>query len=258
MNGKSLRFPILIALFALSASAAWAGNGKIQICHIPPGNPGNWHTLTISQNALPAHQAHGDLVGSCLANCESLCDDGNKCTIDAVPSTTECLCQSAPRPAVDCSDGRACTTDSCNPAQGCLAAPVVCQAPDLCTASVCSEPAGSCLDTPVACPANQTCNPSNGACESATAVCPCTSLPEFNAFLANPVGCFTFGDDVRLELFNASSAYIVAEHTVCGYLTFVEGGQIENSIPTTSEQGEACLQLFRDVIASHGFTCLLP
>ena len=43
MNGKSLRFPILFALLVLTASAAWAGNAKVQVCHVPPGNPGNFH-----------------------------------------------------------------------------------------------------------------------------------------------------------------------------------------------------------------------
>lgn len=39
--------------------------GWITICHIPPGNPGNAHTITISVNAWPAHQAHGDYIGTC-------------------------------------------------------------------------------------------------------------------------------------------------------------------------------------------------
>ncbi len=39
--------------------------GWVTICHIPPGNPANAHTITISVNALPAHLAHGDYVGSC-------------------------------------------------------------------------------------------------------------------------------------------------------------------------------------------------
>ena len=30
------------------------------ICHIPPGNPSNAHLITISENAVPAHRAHGD------------------------------------------------------------------------------------------------------------------------------------------------------------------------------------------------------
>ncbi len=39
--------------------------GKITICHVPPGNPGNRHTITIDASAWPAHQAHGDTMGSC-------------------------------------------------------------------------------------------------------------------------------------------------------------------------------------------------
>ncbi|NVO02984.1 MAG: carboxypeptidase regulatory-like domain-containing protein [Bacteroidetes bacterium] len=37
----------------------------VTICHIPPGNPGNAHTITINSNALQAHLAHGDYLGSC-------------------------------------------------------------------------------------------------------------------------------------------------------------------------------------------------
>jgi hypothetical protein len=39
--------------------------GWVTICHIPPGNPANAHTITISVNALPAHLAHGDYIGAC-------------------------------------------------------------------------------------------------------------------------------------------------------------------------------------------------
>jgi len=40
-------------------------NKKIIICHYPPGNPGNAQTITISENAWPAHEAHGDTLGPC-------------------------------------------------------------------------------------------------------------------------------------------------------------------------------------------------
>jgi len=40
-------------------------NDKVTICHIPPGNPGKAHTITISQDAVPAHLAHGDTLGPC-------------------------------------------------------------------------------------------------------------------------------------------------------------------------------------------------
>lgn len=40
-------------------------DGWVTICHIPPGNPDNPQTITISVSALPAHLAHGDSEGSC-------------------------------------------------------------------------------------------------------------------------------------------------------------------------------------------------
>lgn len=40
--------------------------GKVTICHIPPGNPDNRHSITISLSAWPAHQAHGDTMGACV------------------------------------------------------------------------------------------------------------------------------------------------------------------------------------------------
>ena len=35
------------------------------ICHIPPGNPGNNHTITIGNSAVSAHIGHGDEPISC-------------------------------------------------------------------------------------------------------------------------------------------------------------------------------------------------
>ena len=43
-------------------------NNKVVICHIPPGNPSNAHTITISQSAVQAHLAHGDSLGPCGGN----------------------------------------------------------------------------------------------------------------------------------------------------------------------------------------------
>jgi hypothetical protein len=39
---------------------------KTTICHIPPGNPANAHTLCIGNPAVPAHlHNHGDYLGAC-------------------------------------------------------------------------------------------------------------------------------------------------------------------------------------------------
>jgi hypothetical protein len=38
---------------------------KVVICHRPPGNPGNQHTIEVGQSAVAAHQAHGDTLGPC-------------------------------------------------------------------------------------------------------------------------------------------------------------------------------------------------
>jgi LPXTG-motif cell wall-anchored protein len=44
---------------------AGSDDDKVVVCHIPPGNPGNAHTIVVSENALPAHMAHGDTEGPC-------------------------------------------------------------------------------------------------------------------------------------------------------------------------------------------------
>ena len=41
------------------------GDGRVTICHIPPGNPENAHTITVGVGAVPAHLAHGDHCGPC-------------------------------------------------------------------------------------------------------------------------------------------------------------------------------------------------
>ena len=40
-------------------------SGKVTICHIPPGNPENAHTITVGSPAVAAHLAHGDVEESC-------------------------------------------------------------------------------------------------------------------------------------------------------------------------------------------------
>ena len=40
-------------------------NCKVTICHIPPGNHCNEHTIRVGKSAVRAHIAHGDYPGAC-------------------------------------------------------------------------------------------------------------------------------------------------------------------------------------------------
>ena len=80
---KYLLFICLIIFGLISINSAPKevnSKEKITICHIPPGNPENAHSITISVNALNAHLAHGDSIGDCEEACpeqECPCSDGS-------------------------------------------------------------------------------------------------------------------------------------------------------------------------------------
>ena len=59
---------------------------KVAICHIPPGNPDNAHTIFISPDAIDAHLAHGDNLGAC----DSIAFGGNNNSqrLSAYPNPT--------------------------------------------------------------------------------------------------------------------------------------------------------------------------
>jgi len=153
----------LVAILALSGAASIHAGNKVKVCHVPPGNPDSFHTITVSENALQAHLSHGDLAGSCFANAEALCDDGNACTIDGMdPDTETCL---ADHPPVDCDDSNLCTNDTCDPADGCQSAPIICDDEDLCTVDICNPSDGQCTGTPIDCGALGVCLPGTGLCD---------------------------------------------------------------------------------------------
>ncbi len=156
---------VLISLVGFAGAAAAAPQPKVEICHIPPGNPSNFHTITVSTNALEAHLAHGDLGGACDSVCATICDDGNACTIDDTGDCETAGCPGDVRDPVDCDDGSLCTTDSCDPANGCSNDPVVCDDPDLCTVSQCAPDTGQCVDSPIVCPDGFSCSLDTGLCE---------------------------------------------------------------------------------------------
>jgi hypothetical protein len=58
-----------------SSSNNAAGPPRVEICHIPPGNPSNQMTKCLPLPAIASHLAHGDLLGACGTNTN--CDFGS-------------------------------------------------------------------------------------------------------------------------------------------------------------------------------------
>ena len=122
-----------------------AGGTKAEVCHIPPGSPAEFHTITVNGKAVEAHLGHGDFEGSCGTYAGVLCDDGDMCTQDRFYDGTD-TCEANVQ--VDTDDGNSCTADSCDPATGnvntALADGTACDdggAAGTCTAGVCGSAA---------------------------------------------------------------------------------------------------------------------
>jgi hypothetical protein len=64
MRTTLVRLTIAIG-FTVLPVAAFAQRTFTLICHVPPGNPSNAHTLSLPDAAVKAHLAHGDLFGRC-------------------------------------------------------------------------------------------------------------------------------------------------------------------------------------------------
>lgn len=198
----------LLSIVGFVGTAIAGPAPKVQICHIPPGNPANFHTIVVSASAVASHLAHGDIGGACNSVCAILCNDGNACTVDDAGNCQERGCPTAP-PLVDCNDGALCTEDSCNPASGCVNTPRQCPAPNNCTISQCAPGTGDCVNFPVVCPDGYSCNPGNGECESDDPGDPCegvvcdpgtTCVPDADPLCA-PIGCLTdwaCGDPINI------------------------------------------------------------
>ncbi len=69
-----------ISKFSLRFGSLKSNEDGVELCHVPPGNPENHHTITIASVAVDAHLAHGDYLGPCTEPVEdlilsSLCSD---------------------------------------------------------------------------------------------------------------------------------------------------------------------------------------
>jgi hypothetical protein len=57
---RRILFAAFLSVAAAAVGVLAAPAPKLVICHIPPGNPANAHSIDVSQNSIPAHRAHGD------------------------------------------------------------------------------------------------------------------------------------------------------------------------------------------------------
>ncbi len=48
-----------------NTTACAAPAARVELCHIPPGNPENAHVITVGHPAYAAHMAHGDAAAPC-------------------------------------------------------------------------------------------------------------------------------------------------------------------------------------------------
>ena len=65
------------------AAAAKSPDGKVTICHFPPGNRANAHEITVGEPAVRAHvQQHGDRVGGCCVQVGEPCTTSADCCQD--------------------------------------------------------------------------------------------------------------------------------------------------------------------------------
>lgn len=62
-------FVIVFVLSFLASQLLMGRSSKVLVCHMPPGHPENAHVISVSENAVPAHLAHGDCVVVSASEC---------------------------------------------------------------------------------------------------------------------------------------------------------------------------------------------
>lgn len=82
----------------VGVSESALSQNKTTLCHIPPGNPANAHTISVGNSAVKAHLAHGDSLDAC-GGMSCIGEDDGPCTSNR-----------------ECCSGLACDADGlCNP-----------------------------------------------------------------------------------------------------------------------------------------------
>ncbi|MCP4247472.1 MAG: hypothetical protein GY778_10530 [bacterium] len=66
---------VVVGTFRLEFGKLRSQETRIELCHIPPGNPENRHTITVGASSAEVHLAHGDYLGECEAGTDDGDDD---------------------------------------------------------------------------------------------------------------------------------------------------------------------------------------
>lgn len=215
---------LFAAFFVLFfCSTVFAGANEIEICHIPPSDPDNYHTITINEKALAAHLAHFDLEGACNELCAELCDDGDACTKDDTGDCEQNGCPVVSEP-VSCDDSNLCTVDSCDPESGC--------------------------SNSFKCEEGVICDPVVGICEQVN-TCPCFDLAE----LQDGGAIIECGENFPVPFDNLAGAqYSNGEFACSGFRCATGGLNPERAcaytpttgsdgLPITPEEDDSCRAL---------------